>query len=207
MFCLAGFFAAANRQVNSRVMENLTPNSTLSALVVGSSRDQFVGFAIGLLGKYGFECDLCGDLYAAVARLANVRGTGTLVIGRLGRLSAEKGRLFRIAAARGIVCCCLADGDPVRRRKQVLDALQAGAYVISDPEEVGRVVAEILTGRGNGSSQTVQETSQGSKTEQLMTTLLESGRHCPPSRPKDKRVFIKDECLMTKQELDALLGA
>ncbi len=155
-------------------------NLPLQVIVVGSSADQFVRHTTNLLGDSGIEFVLCDDVYSAVGELAKTESRNVLVIGRLGQLSKEQGRLFHMACENGYTCCCLADADLVRKRKQIFTAIETGAFVINEPAEIGQVVTKLLAG----------------------------GADCPPGKKANDRATapIKAEFLTTKAELDALLG-
>lgn len=85
-----------------------------------------------------------------------------------------------MACEKGYTCCCLADVDLVRKRKQILTAIETGAFIINEPAEIREVVTKLLAGR----------------------------RDCPPRKKTNDRATasIKAEFLTTKAELDALLG-
>lgn len=155
-------------------------NLPLQVIVVGSSADQFVLHTTNLLGDCGLEFVLCDDVYSAVGELAKSESRNVLVIGRLGQLCKEQGRLFHMACENGYACCCLADADLVRKRKQIFAAIETGAFVINEPEKIREVVTKLLAGSGNGS----------------------------PEKKANERttIPIKTEFLTTKAELDALLG-
>ncbi len=154
-------------------------NLRLQVIVVGNSADEFVRHTINLLGDCGVEFVLCNDVYSAVGELAKSESRNVLVIGRLGQLSREQGRLFHMACENGYACCCLADADLVRKRKQIFAAIETGAFVINEPAKIREVVTKLLTGSGN----------------------------CSPGKKGNDRtaVPIKAEFLTTKAELDALL--
>jgi hypothetical protein len=155
-------------------------NLPLQTIVVGSSADQFVAHTINLLSDCGVEFVLCDDVYSAVGELARTETASALVVGRLGQLSPEQGRLFHMACEKGYTCCCLADANSVRKRKQILTAVETGAFIINEPAEIREVVTKLLAG----------------------------GRDCPPGKKTNDRATasIKAEFLTTKAELDALLG-
>jgi len=147
--------------------------------VVGSSADEFIAHTINLLGDYGLEFVLCDDVYSAVGELAKSKSRNVLVIGRLGQLCKEQGRLFHMACENGYACCCLADADLVRKRKQIFAAIETGAFIINEPAEIREVVTKLLAGGGDCS---------------------------PRKKANDKATAsIKAEFLTTKAELDALL--
>ncbi|MHC4172778.1 MAG: hypothetical protein ACYST5_07540 [Planctomycetota bacterium] len=155
-------------------------NLPLQVIVVGSSADQFVRHTINLLGDCGIKFVLCDDVYSAVGELAKTETENALVVGRLGQLSPEQGRLFHMACEKGYTCCCLADVDLVRKRKQIFTAIETGAFIINEPAEIREVVTKLLAGSGN----------------------------CSPGKKGNDRATatIKAEFLTTKAELDALLG-
>ena len=155
-------------------------NLPLQVIVVGSSADEFVRHTMDLLGDYGLEFVLRDDVYSAVGELAKSESRNVLVIGRLGQLSREQGRLFHMARENGYTCCCLADADLVRKRKQIFAAIETGAFVINEPAKIREVVTKLLAGSGN----------------------------CSPGKKANDRatIPIKAEFLTTKAELDALLG-
>lgn len=155
-------------------------NLPLQVIVVGSSADQFVRHTTNLLGDCGLKFVLCDDVYSAVGELAKSESRNVLVIGRLEQLSPEQGRLFHIACEKGYTCCCLADTDLVRKRKQIFAAIETGAFVINEPAKIREVVTKLLAGSEN----------------------------CSPVKKANDRATtpIKAEFLTTKAELDALLG-
>lgn len=160
-------------------MAKADSNLPLQVIVVGGSADQFVAHTINLLGDYGVEFVLCDDVYSAVGELARTETGNVLVVGRLGQLSPEQGRLFHMACEKGYTCCCLADADLVRKRKQILTAVETGAFIINEPAEIREVVTKLLAGGGD----------------------------CPPGKKANDKATasIKAEFLTTKAELDALL--
>jgi len=159
-------------------MAKLDSDLQLQVIVVGSSTDELVHRTMNSLGDHGVEYILCDDVYSAVGELARNESGNVLVIGRFGQLSREQGRFFHMACDNGYTCFCIADRELVRKRKQILTAIEAGAFVTNEPAEIGEVVTKLL---------------QGSSPEKKG-----SGK-----TPKS----IKDEFVTTKAELDSLLGA
>jgi len=159
-------------------MAGLDSNLQLQVIVVGSSTDELVHRTMNSLGDHGVEYILCDDVYSAVGELAKNESGNVLVIGRLGQLSREQGRFFQMACENGYNCCCIADRELVRKRKQILTAIEAGAFVINEPAEIGEIVTKL---------------SQDSTPE----------KNRYDKAPK----FIKNEFVTTKAELNALLGA
>jgi len=174
-------------------------------MVVGGSSDEFVRGVVRLLVDKGIEHIYCEDVYCAVGLLAAGGAGGGVVIGRLGELSMEDGRFFDISRRHGFACCCYVDKDLAERRRQVLRAMQSGAYVVADLDEVPGVLAE-LSAVGGGSSSNGQARSSQGMTEELMDKLLGSVE-AGASGSGRAAGFLKDEFRTTKAELDALLGA
>lgn len=154
-------------------------NQHLYSIVVGSSVDEFVRDTINLLDEYDVEFALCDDAYLAVGELAKNRFGDVLVIGRVGHLNIEQGRLFHIANENNYKCCCFADKNSDQKWKQILAAKQTGAFIISEPAEL----------------------------REIITKLLEDNAALPLNKTEEKvsSNFNKNEFLTTKAELDALL--
>ena len=162
-----------------REMGDFGSSGQLRAVVVGSSSDEFVRYAMDLLGEYEIEFVHCDDVYGAVGWLAKSSyGGNILAVGRLEKLAAEEGRFLERIGEDGLTCCCLANTNSGYKRK-VSTAKQAGAFVIKDPAKIGEIVTKLLADRTQ-----VPEKKQGNKA-------------------KD---FDKNEFLVTKAEQDALLG-
>lgn len=164
--------------LEKKEMEKFGSSTQLYAMVVGSSADEFVRHTMNLLGDCGVEFVLCEDVYLAVGELAKNTLGKTIVIGRLEQLSREQGRFFQKVSENGF-CCCLADTNSARKRKQILAAMEAGAFVINEPAEIGEVITRFVAGGLASSSE--KKGNNGAS------------------------AFIKDEFLTTKAERDALL--
>jgi hypothetical protein len=160
-------------------MAELALGMQLQAVVVGGSSDELVRGVMGLAGGYGIESVRCEDVYSAVGRMAERAGARGVVIGRLGELAREDGRFFEIARRNGFACCCLVEKDFADRRRAVLAAMEAGAFVVTEVTQVDEVLTKLSGGGAGGLA------SQGNSGA--------SG-------------FLKDEFRTTKAELDALLG-
>jgi len=180
----------------------------MCSLVVGSPSDRLVRSIAGVLGKCGVRFGFCDDVYSAIGELAGMQGDNILVIGRLGQLSREKGQFLRIVSERGIACCCLADGDLVRRRRLVLDALDSGAFVVSEPAEVEEVLTELLTEETSCPAPKERQTRRPATTDREATGRADDGgAYLRKQKGQARPAFMKDEFRTTKAELDALLGA
>lgn len=159
-------------------MKEFRSNNLANAIVVGDSADEFVRYTVNLLGGCGIEFVHCEDVYSAVVKSAGEESKNTLVVGRFEELNREQGRFFHKANERGFVCCCLANGDFVRRQKQILAAIITGAFIVNEPSEVEGIVTDMLSGEPA----------------------------CPCGKRKDKKsAFNRDKFLATEAELEALL--
>jgi len=154
-------------------------NLPLLVILVGGLADEFVRQAKNILDRRGIEFVLCDNVYSAVADLAKKESRNVLIIGRVGLLSTEQGRFFQIARVKGYRCCCLVDRDLLRRQKLILDAIEAGAYIIDKPAKI----------------------------EQVLMKLQVGGKVCSSGVKENRKAsgFLKNEFLTTKAELDALL--
>lgn len=148
-------------------------------VVIGSSSDNFVRYAINLLGNCGIRYSHCSDVYCAVEALSKIDCVNGIVIGRFDELNREQGRFFQMAGERGFSCWCLIDSNPQRQWGQVRAAIEAGAFVISKPEQIREAAAKLPVKRaGSPPDEKVSRTACG---------------------------FIKDEFIASDAELDALL--
>ena len=161
-------------------MNNSDFKRRLQAVVVGNSSDDFIDYAAGLLGGYNVDFVVCRDVYSAAARLAGNKGGDIVVIGRLGRLIKEQGRLLEKISEKDLACCCLAEGNSERDRRQIEQATARDAFVINKAAQL----------------------------EEVMTKLLERGLVFSSEKKKNFNAagFNRDEFACTKAELDALLG-
>ena len=154
-------------------------NLSLLVILVGALEDEFVRQMMNLLERLGVEFVLCDNVYSAVGDLAKRESRDVLIIGRIGLLSKEQGRLFHIARVKGYRCCCLVDRDLVCRQKLILKAIESGAYLIEKPAEI----------------------------EEVLMKFLADIKVCSSGEKENRRAsgFRKDEFRTTKAELDALL--
>ena len=158
-------------------------DSQLQVIVVGSSADGFVRDVLNLSNGYDLDTVPCEDVYSCVSMLG--RSVGGLVVGRVEELSKEDGRLFDVARMYGYKCCCLVDRDVAGRQKELLKAMERGALLAAEAGQIGEMLMKLSdrnsaadsTGRGDG----------------------------PPAGATSS--FFKDEFLITRDEMDALLGA
>ncbi|UCG46490.1 MAG: hypothetical protein JSU94_13410 [Phycisphaerales bacterium] len=188
-------------------MNNRKSCTKPAAFIVGRPSDELVRHAIGALGRYNVEFVLCEDVYDAVSKLARQEGGNILVIGRLGELSREEGRFFRIVCGGGFSCCCLADGDVVRRQDRILGALENGVVMIREPMEIEGVVAALLRGAAGRPPGKERKSKTRRGIEGVVSTLLGSRSMRRAGEQKRGSAFLKDDFMTTKDERDALLGA
>lgn len=160
-------------------MDNSDFNQHFYAIVVGGSSDDFAGYAADLLIGYDVDFVVCEDVYSAAARLGKTKCENTVVIGRLGRLITEHGRLFEKISEKGLTCCCLAEGGSAGRRGQIAQVVESGALVINKVTELEEVITKLL--------------------ERESVSL--SGK----KRNNKASGFNRSEFTATKAELDALL--
>ncbi len=189
------------------IMDKQTCSRQPAALIVGRPSDEFVRHAIGALGRHNVEFVLCEDVYDAVSKAARQEGGNILVIGRLGELSREQGRFFRIVCGSGFSCCCLADGDVVRRQDRILGALENGVLMIREPMEIEGVVAALLSDIAGRPPEKEHRSDRPRGIKRVVSTLLGSRGARREGEQKRGRAFLKDDFMTTKDERDALLGA
>ena len=171
-----------HRALTKEEMGEFGSDTRLGAVVVGSAADGFVRQMMNLLRGCDVDFVHFEDLYFAVGWLAkNHQYADTIVIGRLEQLSAEQGRFFHIAAEKGWVCCCFIDAESARKPKRLAAAIETGAVIIDQAEQVRTLLSRL-----------------GPRAPDAR--LQEEARNRPPA-------FLKDQFLTTKAELDALLGA
>lgn len=182
-------------------MTELASTFRLQVLVVGGSSDDFVRGVMNLLDGNGIDYTGCADVYSAVVRMA--RGAGGVVIGHLGELGREQGRLFDIARENGFACCCFADKDLASRPREILAAIENGAFVVAEVAQVENVLMELSGGADDGSPVERHVSTERTGIEGVVDKLLGGD----PAEKSKALSFLKDEFATTKAELDALLGA
>jgi hypothetical protein len=191
-------------------MAELASGLQLQAVVVGGSSDELVRGVMDLAGGYGIESVRCEDVYSAVGRMAERAGARGVVIGRLGELGKEDGRFFEIARRNGFACCCLVEKDAGDRPREILAAMQAGAFVVTEAAEIEELLMKLSGGSGAHTPEK-QEGPQGAGSRartmlsEVMEKLLGSGGAGSQGK-SGASGFLKDEFRTTKAELDALLG-
>lgn len=170
---------AINQERFGRVKKS-NSKRRFDVIVLGSVADDFVRHTMDSLAEGGVEFIVCEDVYSAVATLAkNDIAENVLIIGRVEQLSKEGGYLFQKLQGSNLVCCCFAAGNLVRRQKQILSAMEAGAFVIDDPAGMRELIAKFSSG----------------------------GLACSSSEIKDESLSaFDDEFIVTEAEMDALLG-
>jgi len=165
-------------------------DSQLQAIVVGSSSDEFVRDVLNLPDGYNIEIVRCEDVYSGVCKLGEA--LGGVVVGRHEELAREDGRFFDVARKYGYTCCCFVDKNLAGRQRELAKAMERGALLVTELGEIDEVLMELShrssahksRARGDGGRGLIGRSPAGGA----------SG-------------LLKDEFLMTKAELDALLGA
>ncbi|MBN2129753.1 MAG: hypothetical protein JW741_09665 [Sedimentisphaerales bacterium] len=105
-------------------------------IVVGRKCARFVAETLQLAEEYELDVVRCADVYSAVVELARGAGRCLMVIGALGELTREQGRLFALAETGGARCCCLLDEADSTEQQQVLLAVRGGACLVGKVEEL-----------------------------------------------------------------------
>jgi hypothetical protein len=143
-------------------------------MVVGDLAGEAVQAIVRLTREDGIEAVPCGNVYSAVAQMADLTARRLLVIGTIQELGRHDGAFFRMAATHGVRCCCLLDhgnravppvhrlpehGSPRWQARALLTALQAGVSLLGDAQDIRRVLQEWHTGQGAaGDGQTPERT-------------------------------------------------
>jgi len=164
--------------------------SQVQVIAVGSSTDEFVRAVLNLSGRYELDSILCEDVYSGVCKLGE--GGGGVVVGRHEKLAREDGRFFDVARKYGFTCCCLVDKNVAGRQRELVKTMERGVLVVTELGEIDELLMDLANRNGAHKS--------GARGD---------GRRGPVDRPATGRTsgFSKDEFLMTKAEMDALLGA
>jgi hypothetical protein len=106
-------------------------NMVSQVIVVGDSGDRVMLGILDVLEGYNVEPVKCEDIYSATAILAKSGRRGrSLVIGRIGKLSREKGRFLEKISENENFCCCISARD------QVPAAKSAHVFYISEPSQI-----------------------------------------------------------------------
>jgi hypothetical protein len=92
------------------------------------------------------------------------------------------------------------------RRRQVLDAIEAGAFVVAEPAEIEEVLMELLGGGGARSGEQKGSGKALTGIGVVIEKILTGGQAGPSGNDRTSK-FLKNEFLTTKEELDALFGA
>lgn len=177
--------------------------SQLQAIVVGDSSDDIVRSGSNLLESYGLTVIRCPDIYSSVSRLREARGG--VVLGRFEELCREDGRFFEIARARGFSCCCFVDECFAGNRRELVEAIKRGVFIVAEAEEIEEALATFAGRIKAGEPEGQNDAGLGhirNVVDKILGDAMPAG-----SRPDVKSGFSKDEFKMTKAEVDALLGA
>jgi hypothetical protein len=114
------------------------------AIAAGMETDRFIGHAKTICDRLAVDLTFCKDIYEVTAHLAKGSTRRGVVLGRLEKLSGEKGRLFEKASQAGWVCCCLAKKISGGARTQAIRAMQTGAIVINDAGQLEEVMMRLI---------------------------------------------------------------
>ncbi len=106
-------------------------NMVSQVIVVGDSADRLILGILDVLGGYNIEPVKCEDIYSATAVLAKCgHRYGNLVIGRIGKLSRDKGRFLEKISENENFCCCISASDQAPATKS------AHVFYISEPAQI-----------------------------------------------------------------------
>ncbi len=153
---------------------------TFGTVLIGNSADGFIRIAEELLGKYGINSIVYESVYSATGRLLR-DGIRKLVIGRIEDLSVEGRRFFEKLGEKGHFCCCLAEGECVRKYLEKISVISTQAVVINEPLELKEVLAKVISGS-------------------LISKRIKN-------EEKSSSDFMKEEFITTKEEIEELLGS
>ena len=133
-------------------MKKTDSNQCLSAIVVGRSDDQLVGFVNQLLSQYQVRFTCCENIYMAVVEMAKSDRSNVLVIGRFSDLSREQGFFLKKTCEKHIFCCCFADKNLRNRQFQISAVNQTNTFIVKEPAEIEEVIKRLLTGSSGPSA-------------------------------------------------------
>ena len=179
-------------------------DTPLQAIIVCGSSYEFWRRVTEMPGRYGVESVRCDDVYSAVGKVGE--GPGGVVIGRLGELGREDGRFFDIARGYGFACCCLVDNDAAGRQREILGAMERGAFVVTEPEELEEMLMKLSQRRDEFEADRQGGGGKGGSIGRVVETIL-GDDGAGPSGVSKASSFRKDDFAVTNDELDALLGA
>ncbi|MBN2139163.1 MAG: hypothetical protein JW720_15260 [Sedimentisphaerales bacterium] len=166
-----------------------------AAIIIGDLPAEVAVSVVNILDGFGIESVRCEEVYSAVCRLRE--GGSGIVFGRLGELCREEGQFFEIAGRCGYFCCCYLDDRVASRQREVVSAMERGAFVFTEPSEVRELLGKLKGQSGSGGRR---------KTEKVIGKIL--GDDGSAYRGKGRSGgFLRDEFRMTKAETDALFGA
>ena len=134
-------------------MEAGSLNLGFCAIIVASKTGGQGKSIVAILERSGIEYVFCGDIYQAVGYLAGNQQDGRVffILGDFTELSREDMRLFDICRLNGRAwCCCIFEGKRLRISRAVTAAAKAGAFVVSDVNELERIIEKIQVKAGGG---------------------------------------------------------
>ncbi len=110
-------------------------NTVSQVIVVGESTDRLILGILDVLEGYNIDPVKCEDIYSATAILAKSgHPRGHFVIGRIGKLSRDKGRFLEKISENENFCCCISAGDQVPVTKS------ACVFCISEPAQARELI-------------------------------------------------------------------
>ena len=154
-------------------MKNSNSNQALHAIIIGNSGDVFVRHIIEVLGVYGIEYVLCGDIYRAFSWLLRNGQAEVLVVGRIEHLNREEGRFLQKVSDKRGLCCCFAGRHLTCRQERILEVEEKGAFVISESREIEGIVKKLMAGGNSNAKASTFNRDEFLATKEELDALLE----------------------------------
>lgn len=156
----------------------------IRVIVVAGPGDRYRTEVLFLLDRLGIEHTLCPNVYAALGEIVCSNGSDKLiVVGPLEKLCRDQRRFFVITSEKDVKCCCITSGAKIGIAKCISDALDIGAAIAGDTDELvmnlENIVGEFLE-------------------DQIHRTL--------PEEVTPNRTIDPAEGALSQAELNALLG-
>ncbi len=127
-------------------MEGFKNRRDFGIIISGCETDKLTSDVVALLQESNVRFILCPDLYETAAELTRHQAPKGMIIGRLEKLSSEKGYFLEKAVNKGWLCCCLAKKISGNTRNLAVRAMKSGAVVINDPGQLEKVITHITNG-------------------------------------------------------------
>jgi hypothetical protein len=118
--------------------------SDMTAIVVGSSRQNLIRETIVFLDQIDIAFELCEDIYSAAAAIAAApAGQNLLVVGCFTALTVENMRLFSLVPRdKKVFFCGIIKKWFDHLQPKAIAAVQAGVFVINNVEQLENIIAQ-----------------------------------------------------------------